>query len=400
MFYLNFGAMLGLIAPAGMDVVGLRELSRLEKDGWGAANIFGQVLCNALVSSLLFSALSFAFLLWSGGSLSGIAGTGICAASALVLFLTAFQKCCSDWLIGIREFAASQLVFYFINRVASILLLVMTFALSGAAAKSAGHYVFIYAIGLSLAVLFGFCRIVQYFSWRKFMHSVKPSLPLLRDGISCGLQNGAFIALNLSPFVLLGALAGPSELGLFAVSQRLVALMVLALTAVSQFAMRDFARASGQREFGALAHTLTVSTRLTFAAAIPITIGLVAFAPLWISVFGRSFASADATLALLSCGICAQCLGMPFQSVLLATNHERSARNVTFVCAAIGIALNVVLIPRWGAAGAAIGTSVGLALQSLGHAARTMSLFPVRLDFARLRIVAAPIAAAGSSCSP
>ncbi|HEX4160612.1 MAG TPA: polysaccharide biosynthesis C-terminal domain-containing protein [Rhizomicrobium sp.] len=393
MFYLNFGTMVGLVATAGMDVVGLRELSRLENDRLRAESVFAQILCNALISSSLFSVLGLAILLRFGASLAGAADAEICVASALILFLTSFQKSCSDWLIGIHEFAASQLVFFFINRVLSLALLVAALVLIGARAEL---FILIYAIGLFLAVLFGTTRIVAHFSWRRIMDKVAPSLPLFRDGVSCGIQNAAFIALNLSPFVLLGALSNTSQIGLFGVSQRLVALMVLTLTTVSQFAMRDFARASGQREFGTLARTLTVSVRLTFAAAVPLTVGLVAFAPLWISVFGRAFAGAEATLALLACAICAQCLGMPFQSALLATNHERSARDVTLVCAAVGVALNVFLIPRWGAEGAAIGTGVGLALQSLGHAIRVLSLLPVRLHLAGLRFVPAQIAEAES----
>jgi O-antigen/teichoic acid export membrane protein len=389
MFYLNFGTMVGLIATAGMDVVGLRELSRLDKDRSRAEVVFAQVLCNMLLSALIFSAAGLAFLLLFGASLAGTASVGICMASALILFLTAFQKSCSDWLIGIYEFAASQLVFYFINRIASLALLVVALMLAGATKE---FFVYVYAFGLLLAVLFGVRCIVAYFSWRKIAAGFMPSLPLLRDGGSCGMQNAAFIALTLSPFVLLGALSTTSELGLFAVSQRVVALMVLALTAISQFAMRDFARASGRQEIGALAGSLTTSVRLTGAAAIPITICLVAFAALWLSVFGRAFAGANTTLALLSCGICAQCLGMPFQSALLATNHERSARNVTLLCAALGIALNAFLIPQWGAEGAAIGTGIGLALQSLGHAARVVNLLHVRLDFARLRIIPTQIA--------
>lgn len=392
LFYLNFGTMTGLLATAGMDVVGLRELSRQENNPELAESIFAQVLCNTFISALIFSAVGLAFLLRFGASLAGIAGAEICVAAALILFLSAFQKNCSDWLIGIHELTASQLVFYFINRVAALALLVGGLTMFNATPRL---FISISAIGLLLSVLFGMRRIVAHFSWRKVMDGLRPSTRLLRDGISCGMQNAAFIALNLSPFVLLGALSSTSELGIFGVSQRLVALMVLALTAVSQFAMRDFARASGRGEFCALAHALTSSIRLTVLAAIPITFALVAFAPLWVLVFGKAFAAADTTLALLSCGICAQCLGMPFQSALLATNHERSARNVTLVCAAAGIALNLFLIPRWGAEGAAIGTGIGLALQSLGHAARVLSLLPIRLDIARLRIVPLQIAAAG-----
>src|SRR6202034_4462409 len=97
-------------------------------------SIFAQILCNTLMSALFFSAVGLAFLLWSGASLAGTAGVGICVASALILFLTAFQKSCSDWLIGIHEFAASQLVFYVINRVGSVSLLVVVVLLSGARA--------------------------------------------------------------------------------------------------------------------------------------------------------------------------------------------------------------------------------------------------------------------------
>lgn len=392
LFYLNFGTMVGLLATTGMDVVGLRELSRQENNSEPAESIFAQVLCNTFISALIFSIIGLAFLLRFGASLAGIAGAEICVASALVLFLSVFQKGCSDWLIGIHELTSSQLVFYFINRLTSLALLVAALRMFNATPQL---FISVSVIGLLLAVLFGARRMLVHFSWRKVMGGLTPSLRLLRDGISCGTQNAAFIALSLSPFILLGALSSTSELGIFGVSQRLVALMVLALTAVSQFAMRDFARASGRGEFCTLAQALTSSTRLTVLAAIPITFVLIVFAPFWVLVFGKAFAAADTTLALLSCGVCAQCLGMPFQSALLATNHERSARNVTLVCAAAGIGLNLFLIPRWGAEGAAVGTGIGLALQSLGHAARVLSLLPIRLDIARLRVVPLQIAAAG-----
>jgi O-antigen/teichoic acid export membrane protein len=390
MFYLNFGTMVGLIATAGMDVVGLRELSRLDGDRPRAEGILAQILCNALLSALIFCAMGMLVLLQFGATLAGVAAIGTCATAGLILFLSAFQKNCSDWLIGIHEPVASQLVFYFINRMAALILLICVAVSSGATAEIV---IFIYAAGLLLAVAFGIWRLFAKFSWRRIVYGFAPSLTLLRDGISCGLQNAGFIALNLSPFILLAASSNTSELGLFGVSQRLVALIVLALTAISQFAMRDFARASGRQDFDTLAQALTSSVRLTIAVAVPLTLCLVVFAPVWISVFGHAFLGAAPTLALLSCAICAQCLGMPFQSLLLATNHERSARNVTLFCAGVGIALNGLLIPRFGAEGAAVGTGVGLALQSLGHAVRALRLLPVRLEMAQLRIVPREIAA-------
>jgi O-antigen/teichoic acid export membrane protein len=179
---------------------------------------------------------------------------------------------------------------------------------------------------------------------------------------------------------------------MFGVSQRLVAIVLLALTTISQFAMRDLARTFGLGDFDLLAHALTISFRLTLLASVILTIPLVMFAPLWVLIFGKGFAGAAPVLAVLSIGICAQCVGMPFQAALLATNNERPTRNVTLVCAAVGILLNVIMVVAWGALGAALGTGIGLALQSLGHSAYVFRILPVRFEFAALRFAPSPVA--------
>lgn len=387
MFYLNFASMLGLIATAGMDVVGLRELARVERDPAGTRSVVSRIFCNSLLAACVFSVGGFAFLFVFGPSLASVGGLITCAAAAAILFLTAFQKSFSDWLIALGEFATSQLVFYFLNRVVAIALLALAVFAFGPAVFSPQLFVCIYAAGLSLAVLFAGRRVFAQLSWGTTLSGLRPSGPFFREGIACATQNSAFIALNLSPFVLLGALSTTSQLGLFGVAQRLVALAIVALTVVSQFAMRDFARSWSELNLCQLCRTLTASVRLTVATAVPITIALVVPAPLWMSVFGGAFAMAAPVLVLLALGIGAQCLGMPFQSALLATNHEREARNVTLIAAAIGIVLNAVLIPRWGAEGAAAGTGVGLAIQSLGHGAYVLRLIPVRFALMRLELV-------------
>jgi O-antigen/teichoic acid export membrane protein len=387
MLYLNFATMIGLIATGGMDVVGLRELSRHADDTSQAPAVLAGLFSTALASVLLFSIGGFAFLFFFGASLAGMGGVGICFISALMLALTALQKIVSDWLIALREFGTSQLVFYFLNRLASLILIAAIVGLSIGPRVSGQTFVAVYAAGLLLAVLYAISRLSAHFSGRVALAQWRPAMPLLRDGIACAMQNAAFILLNLSPFLLLGALSTSSEIGLFGVSQRLVAIVILALTTISQLAMRNFSRAFGARDFSSLARGLTVSVRLTFAAAIGLSLPLIVFAPLWVLVFGKSFAPAAPTLALLSVAICAQCLGMPFQAALLTTNHERPARNVTIVCAAIGIALNAVLIPRWGAVGAALGTGMGLALQSIGHSVYTLHVLPFRFRLTRFAII-------------
>jgi O-antigen/teichoic acid export membrane protein len=386
MFYLNFATMIGLIATGGMDVVGLRELSRTADDRSRTAIVLADLASSALPSLALFSVGGFVFLLLYGSSVAGAGNVWISVICTLMLCLTALQKMFSDWLIGLREFVASQLVFYFFNRVASLILIVAVVGLAMGATASGQTFIWVYTAGLLMTVLYAIWRISAHFSGCTAFPR-RPLVPLLRDGISCAMQNAAFILLNLSPFLLLGALSTSSEIGLFGVSQRLVAVVILALTTISQLAMRDFARAVGHQDFAAFARALTISMRLTFVAAIGLTLPLVLFAPLWLLIFGKPFAAAAPTLTLLSAAICAQCLGMPFQAALLTTNNERLARDITVVCAVIGIALNAVLIPRWGAPGAALGTGAGLALQSIGHAMCTLRVLPLRFHFLVLEII-------------
>lgn len=377
MFYLTFAGMMGLVATGGMDVVGLRELSRSADDRSQTSAVLAAVASTALPSLVLFSIGGFVLLLFFRSSLAGPGDVWICAICALMLCLTALQKMLSDWLIALREFVASQLVFYFLNRVASLVLIAAIAGLAVNATAFMQTFILVYGAGLLVAILYAVGRIPALVSG-PFSFPQWPRMPLLRDGVSCAAQNAAFIVLNLSPFLLLGALSTSSEIGLFGVSQRLVAVVILALTTISQLAMRDFSRAYGDSDFVGLARTLTTNMRLTFMTAIVLALPLVLFAPLWLSIFGKPFAAASSTLALLSIAICAQCLGMPFQAALLTTNNERLARNVTFFCALIGIALNVLLIPRWGAVGAALGTGAGLALQSIGHTACALRTLPLR----------------------
>jgi O-antigen/teichoic acid export membrane protein len=390
LLYLNFASMVGLIATGGMDVVGLRELARHADNPARVAAVLASLVFSAIPSLFLFSLGGFVFLLLCGSSLAGIGGFPIYAISVLVLALTALQKMLSDWLLALREFAASQLVFYFVNRVASLILIAGIVGVAMHTGLSGQTFIWVYAAGMLVAVACAILRISSRFAGRLAFPKWLPAMPLLRDGIACAAQNAAFILLNLSPFLLLGALSTPAEIGLFGISQRLVAVIILALTTISQFAMRDFSRAFATSDFGALCRTLTASLRLTFAAAIGLTIPLILLAPLWVLIFGKSFTAAAPALALLSAATCAQCLGMPFQAALLTTSHERLARNVTMACAAVGIALNALLIPHWGAIGAAMGTGVGLALQSIGHATCAMRVLPLRFHLALFEIIPRP----------
>jgi hypothetical protein len=193
MLYLNFATMIGLIATAGMDVVGLRELSRRVDDRVCGAIVLGNVLSGALPSVLLFSIGGFVFLSLFGRSLAGSGDIWLYLICTLALAFTAFQKMFSDWLIALREFAPSQLVFYFLNRVISVVLLLPVMVLGISRGALSDTFVCIYAAGLLVAVLYAIRRISTHFSGRAVRVQFLPAMPL-RDS-ECGVH-------PLEPFAL------------------------------------------------------------------------------------------------------------------------------------------------------------------------------------------------------
>lgn len=385
-FYLNLASMIGLIATLGMDTVGLRELARHDPKSEHAIAKFGQIFGNAALAVAVFSLGMFAFFLCFGFRLTDAGNIAIYAISTAILGLSALQKIYSDWLIGLQEYVRSQLTLYFINRVGSILLgLVVFFGLTDAMAGETG-YLLAYLAGMIAAVAYAFFCVARHFPWQRMVRHIRLSWTLLQEGLNCCALIVAFTALTLSPFILLSWLSTSQEVGFFGVTQRLVSLLVLVLTTISQFSLRELSLHFDRGDTPSLARSLTTSLRLTVGASLALTVPLVALSPWLVLIFGAGFRGAAPALAVMSVGILCQCLGMPFQAILLATGHERLARNIMAAGAVAGTLANALLVEPWGAAGAALGTGLGLALVSAGYVIYVLKVLPVSMSW-RLKAV-------------
>ncbi|MAE70135.1 MAG: hypothetical protein CME06_06660 [Gemmatimonadetes bacterium] len=185
--------------------------------------------------------------------------------------------------------------------------------------------------------------------------------------------------------VMLANMRGAAEVGIYSAAYKLVALMNLVPAALSAailpraFALGPTARNRLRALFGANARYLA-------AIAIPVaaTIGIFA-GPIREILMGEAYAGTELLLRILAIQIVLRFLSYAPADALYALGRERSRVAIQGSAAAVNIVLNLMLIPRIGAAGAAIATvatevlvlalmtrQASLSLGGLGVAASTL----------------------------
>jgi O-antigen/teichoic acid export membrane protein len=175
-----------------------------------------------------------------------------------------------------------------------------------------------------------------------------------------------FVTLNvqLDP-VMLGALNSAEAVALFTVAQRGAQLVSVLLLSVNVALAPTLAQLYADGNRRDLQRTMTHSARLVVAGALPLTVFFVVWGTQFLHIFGAGFVRAHGALVLLSAGQLVNALTGSAGLLLLMTQHERAVTLVTAVSVVLHLLLNVLLIPRWGIEGAAVGGAVSTAFINL-----------------------------------
>lgn len=195
---------------------------------------------------------------------------------------------------------------------------------------------------------------------RGFFEAVgPPSLSRAREVAAFGWRaqiGGALSLLNLRlDFALLGAFAGPAVLGPYAIASKFAELLRLPAMALTYILYPRFARS--------LRSAAAVQARALIGRAGVLTAIMVA--PLWVAatyllplVYGQAFASAVDPAHILLLGLA----GEGVAGVITAFLYGIGRPGLNSVAMAVGLVVTVVLdlllIPRFGAVGAAWASSV------------------------------------------
>jgi O-antigen/teichoic acid export membrane protein len=187
--------------------------------------------------------------------------------------------------------------------------------------------------------------------------------------------------------ILIGFYLNAREVGIYAVAMALVAFVPIILQSVNQIFSPTIADlyARGQTELlGRIFQTLT---KWILGLTLPLAAGMVIFAPPLMRIFGRDFEAGWTVLVIGTLGQLINCgVGSVGYLLLMSGNQRRLVRiQAVMACAMVG--LNIVLIPKWGIMGAAVGAALTNGVTNLWYLAevrRTLGLLPYSRSYWRL----------------
>lgn len=192
-------------------------------------------------------------------------------------------------------------------------------------------------------------------------------------------------ALLWTPFLLLPTLSSPSEAGLYNISHRLAAQLGLVTLVIASITSARFAAHYAQRHHDDLTRLAGRATRTTILLGLPPAIVLFVCSEQILGLFGTEFPAATTVLRILLIGQLINLATGPVGYLLAMTGHEHLLRNVLLATMAVMLTLAVVLIPTFGAAGAAAAVAVAMATHNLACSLVVVSRLgtPLLLAFAR-----------------
>lgn len=217
------------------------------------------------------------------------------------------------------------------------------------------------AMGLNAAaaaVVFLVARhwLVQRLPPRTRVAPIREGRRWLASSIPMALTQGMLIVQSEVSVLLVGFIILPADAGLFRIANSTVAAAGAAVPIVLHVAIPVIARLYAQKDLARLQKSVTFFACLQFGGILLLSAPLLIAPEFWLSLaFGKGFAAAANPLRLLLAGQILNAAFGPNVVLLNMTHHEKRVTRAM----AIGLALNVVLVPvltlRFGIVGAAIG---------------------------------------------
>lgn len=184
----------------------------------------------------------------------------------------------------------------------------------------------------------------------------------LRTALPLLVTSGAQILLKRTDVLMLGGLLGPAAVAPYvaAVAISELALAAIRATNVASSPMLSELHACDQRE--ALRRVVALESALVLVASAVLAAGALAAGPVLLAWYGEGFDAGYTPLVLLVAGTALSALLGPVGAVMTMTGHQRAAMRLIGVTLALNAALNLLLVPAFGAAGAAAATATSTLL--------------------------------------
>jgi O-antigen/teichoic acid export membrane protein len=188
---------------------------------------------------------------------------------------------------------------------------------------------------------------------------------LLRTGMPLLLMNSMTLMLGWTDVLVLGIWRDAAEVGIYGIAMRVALLTAFILSAINVVVAPQFAALHAEGNTAALRRLAQQSAFWTLLAAAPAILVLLLVPDLILQIFGQQFREGAAPLRILAVGQFVNVATGSVAALLVMTGHEKLMRNIVAASAALNLLGALVLVPRYGAVGAATSTALSLAFMNI-----------------------------------
>ncbi|WP_281926686.1 oligosaccharide flippase family protein [Roseibium album] len=211
----------------------------------------------------------------------------------------------------------------------------------------------------------------QYFHLRKRLPQQIPPGPSrveLKSWVVVSLPmlmvEGFLQLITSADVIMVSFFQSPDEVAVYFAASRTLALVHFVYFAVRAASAHRFSAYTHNQDLKGLATYTRQATLWTFWPSLLAGAGLLIVAPLLLRLFGNGFESGYPLIALLMIGVLARASVGPADALLSMTGHQRTCAGIYAVTFVFNVLLNLIFIPLFGLAGAAIATSCAIFLEA------------------------------------
>jgi len=171
-----------------------------------------------------------------------------------------------------------------------------------------------------------------------------------------------------TPIILLGIWASSDEVGVFSAASRVAMLMSFLLVVINNVVASKFAELYSKRDIKNLGAIARGSTLMVFVLISPIFLILI-FQGHWVmGIYGKGFEEGVLVLSILAIGQLVNVVTGPVGLLLIMSGNEKTFNNVNIIMFVLQMLLLWLLIPYYGAKGAAIASALSVVMVNVTSA--------------------------------
>lgn len=199
---------------------------------------------------------------------------------------------------------------------------------------------------------------------------IKVSLPMF-------VMSAMVYVLNHADILMLGAMVGAEQAGIYAVASRIAALVTFGLMAANMIVAPMISQYYSVGNYTSLQRMITLSARGVFVFSLIASIVLWLSGPVLLELFGSEFSVGYDVVTILLFGQIVNSLAGSVGFIMLMTKHQKEAAWIVSISAIMNIALNYLLIPQFGLEGAAVATALTMIVRNIFMAVYVLKMLKI-----------------------